>query len=295
MEFGTTVQQLSDLMKHRSAEAVTKLRDLFTDSHRLVRSLRSDESGGISSKDAQLLARSQVFGSNIIPEKKPQSFLSLVIDALKDPTLIILEVAAVISLGLSFYDPGDGTSAARDDDHEQEAGFIESAAILVAVFAVALVTALNDYAKEKQFRGLRSQIQKEHRVSVMRDGQVSEIMAHDLLVGDICLIKAGDSIPADGILLSSHDLHIDESSLTGESDQVEKGIENDPVLLSGTLVMEGSGKMIVTAVGVNSQAGIIYMLLQRSSSDGDASGDNRDHNHHQSILQQKLNSLSTLR
>lgn len=74
----------------------------------------------------------------------------------------------------------------------------------------------------------------------------------------------GDLLPADGILIQSNDLKIDESSLTGESDHVKKGAEIDPVMLAGTHVMEGSGKMLVTAVGVNSQTGIIFTLLGAS-------------------------------
>uniref|UniRef100_T1G8G7 Calcium-transporting ATPase n=1 Tax=Helobdella robusta TaxID=6412 RepID=T1G8G7_HELRO len=71
----------------------------------------------------------------------------------------------------------------------------------------------------------------------------------------------GDLLPADGIIIQCNDLKVDESSLTGESDHVKKGEQTDPMLLSGTHVMEGSGKMLVTAIGVNSQAGIIFALL----------------------------------
>ncbi|XP_062348073.1 plasma membrane calcium-transporting ATPase 1 isoform X16 [Cinclus cinclus] len=71
----------------------------------------------------------------------------------------------------------------------------------------------------------------------------------------------GDLLPADGILIQGNDLKIDESSLTGESDHVKKSLDRDPMLLSGTHVMEGSGRMVVTAVGVNSQTGIIFTLL----------------------------------
>ncbi|NXG26674.1 AT2B1 ATPase, partial [Grallaria varia] len=71
----------------------------------------------------------------------------------------------------------------------------------------------------------------------------------------------GDLLPADGVLIQGNDLKIDESALTGESDLVRKGPERDPLLLSGTHVMEGSGRMVVTAVGVNSQSGIIFALL----------------------------------
>ena len=68
-------------------------------------------------------------------------------------------------------------------------------------------------------------------------------------------------LPADGLILQSNDLKVDESSLTGESDHVKKGIDSDPMVLSGTHVMEGSGKVVVAAVGINSQAGIIFALL----------------------------------
>ncbi|NXT98726.1 AT2B1 ATPase, partial [Buphagus erythrorhynchus] len=71
----------------------------------------------------------------------------------------------------------------------------------------------------------------------------------------------GDLLPADGVLIQGNDLKIDESALTGESDHVRKSLEQDPLLLSGTHVMEGSGRMVVTAVGVNSQSGIIFTLL----------------------------------
>lgn len=70
----------------------------------------------------------------------------------------------------------------------------------------------------------------------------------------------GDLLPADGVLIQSNDLKIDESSLTGESDQIKKSLESDPILLSGTHVMEGSGKMVIVAVGVNSQTGVSNFL-----------------------------------
>lgn len=87
------------------------------------------------------------------------------------------------------------------------------------------------------------------------------MVVNDLVVGDVIQIKYGDLLPTDGILIQSNDLKIDESSLTGESDQIKKSPEHDPMILSGTHVMEGSGKMLVSAVGVNSQTGIIMTLL----------------------------------
>ena len=101
-------------------------------------------------------------------------------------------------------------------------------------------------------------------------------MTHYLLFPTILLLLfpinlcTGDLLPADGVLIQSNDLKVDESSLTGESDHVKKGLDSDPMLLSGTHVMEGSGRMVVTAVGVNSQAGIIFALLGAAQSEDDA-------------------------
>uniref|UniRef100_A0A8C3C627 Calcium-transporting ATPase n=1 Tax=Cairina moschata TaxID=8855 RepID=A0A8C3C627_CAIMO len=146
-------------------------------------------------------------------------------------------------------------------EEESEAGWIEGAAILLSVVCVVLVTAFNDWSKEKQFRGLQSRIEQEQKFTVIRGGQVIQIPVADIIVGDIAQVKYGDLLPADGILIQGNDLKIDESSLTGESDHVKKSLDRDPMLLSGTHVMEGSGRMVVTAVGVNSQTGIIFTLL----------------------------------
>ena len=132
---------------------------------------------------------------------------------------------------------------------------------MIAVCVVVFVTAFNDWKKERQFRGLQAKIEGEHKFAVIRDSTVIQIPVCDIVVGDICQVKYGDLLPADGIIIQSNDLKIDESSLTGESDQIKKSEDKDPMLLSGTHVMEGSGRMVVTAVGLNSQTGIIFSLL----------------------------------
>lgn len=129
-----------------------------------------------------------------------------------------------------------------------------------------LVTAFNDWSKDKQFRGLQSRIEQEQKFSVVRGGQVIQIPVAEIVVGDIAQVKygkrrpvaisfffllfflvkvnikqaeiypccvLGDLLPADGVLIQGNDLKIDESSLTGESDQVKKNQEKDPMLLSG--------------------------------------------------------------
>ncbi|XP_027701570.1 plasma membrane calcium-transporting ATPase 3, partial [Vombatus ursinus] len=225
----------------------------------------------LSDNVTDLEKRRQIYGQNFIPPKMPKTFLQLVWEALQDVTLIILEIAAIISLGLSFYaPPGEqsdacgNVSAGAEDEGEAEAGWIEGAAILLSVICVVLVTAFNDWSKEKQFRGLQSRIEQEQKFQVIRKGQVIQVPVAELVVGDVAQIKYGDLLPADGVLIQGNDLKIDESSLTGESDHVRKAVDKDPMLLSGTHVMEGSGRMVVTAVGVNSQTGIIFTLLGAS-------------------------------
>eukprot|EP00079_Xenopus_tropicalis_P028408 XP_012823358.1 PREDICTED: plasma membrane calcium-transporting ATPase 3 isoform X4 [Xenopus tropicalis] len=266
--FGCTLQELRSLMELRGSEAIQKIQDSYGDVNGLCRRLKTSPTEGLSENIADFEKRRQIYGVNFIPPKKPKTFLQLVWEALQDVTLIILEIAAIVSLGLSFYaPPGEqsdncgNVSGGGHDEGEAEAGWIEGAAILLSVICVVLVTAFNDWSKEKQFRGLQSRIEQEQRFSVIRNGQVVQIPVAELIVGDIAQIKYGDLLPADGVLIQGNDLKIDESSLTGESDHVRKSVEKDPMLLSGTHVMEGSGRMVVTAVGVNSQTGIIFTLL----------------------------------
>uniref|UniRef100_A0A6I8QNW9 Calcium-transporting ATPase n=1 Tax=Xenopus tropicalis TaxID=8364 RepID=A0A6I8QNW9_XENTR len=266
-EFGITIEELRTLMELRSTDALQKIQERYGDVYGICTRLKTSPHEGLSGNLADLERRQEAFGKNIIPPKKPKTFLQLVWEALQDVTLIILEIAAIISLGLSFYRPpgGDnelcGQASGAVEEEEGEAGWIEGGAILVSVVCVVLVTAFNDWSKEKQFRGLQSRIEQEQKFTVVRGGQVIQIPVADIVVGDIAQIKYGDLLPADGVLIQGNDLKIDESSLTGESDHVKKTLEKDPLLLSGTHVMEGSGKMVVTAIGVNSQTGIIFTLL----------------------------------
>ncbi|XP_023275741.1 plasma membrane calcium-transporting ATPase 1-like [Seriola lalandi dorsalis] len=274
-EFSCSLLELREVMELRGPEAKTKIEKTYGDVNGLCARLRTSPVEGLDGKADDIARRKKEFGQNVIPPKKPKTFLQLVWEALQDITLIILEVAAIVSLGLSFYKPPDadrqhcGSAAGGvEEEGEAEAGWIEGAAILLSVVCVVLVTAFNDWSKEKQFRGLQSRIEQEQKFTVVRGGQVTQINVSEIVVGDIAQVKYGDLLPADGILIQSNDLRIDESSLTGESDHVKKSVNEDPMMLSGTHVMEGSGKMVVTAVGVNSQTGIIFTLLGAGEESG---------------------------
>lgn len=295
-QFGASLKQLRELMQCHGREGVEKL-ESNGGANGLCTKLRTDAISGLSGDEADLQLRREVFGSNTIPPKKSKTFLQLVWEALQDVTLIILEIAAIVSLALAFYHP-EGSA----DEGESRSSWIEGLAILISVFVVVVVTAFNDYQKEKQFRGLQNKIEVEHKFAVIRQGEVIQIPVSDIVVGDICQIKYGDIIPADGVLIQSNDLRIDESSLTGESDHVKKSAGSDPIVLSGTHVMEGSGRLLTTAVGINSQAGIIFTLLGAAQSGGTgqegaapneaAAKAQESEESHKSVLQAKLTKLA---
>ncbi|XP_072242577.1 plasma membrane calcium-transporting ATPase 1-like [Leuresthes tenuis] len=281
VEFSCSLLELRSLMELRGTEAITRIQDCYGDVNGLCVRLRTSPIEGLDGNSEDINRRKQDFGQNVIPPKKPKTFLQLVWEALQDVTLIILEVAAIISLGLSLYSPPDAerqncgkAAGGVEEEGEAETGWIEGAAILLSVVCVVLVTAFNDWSKEKQFRGLQSRIEQEQKFTVVRGGQVVQIKVSEIVVGDIAQVKYGDLLPTDGVLIQGNDLKIDESSLTGESDHVKKTLDKDPMLLSGTHVMEGSGKMLVTAVGVNSQTGIIFTLLG-ASEEGDSDGEEK--------------------
>ncbi|KAI9997669.1 hypothetical protein PInf_001600 [Phytophthora infestans] len=211
--------------------------------------LNVDPRQGLDSNNAADLAkREESFGKNYVPPPKPKSFLELMWDAYQDITIIVLTISGFISIILS----------STVGDHP-ETGWVEGACIILAVVVVTIVTAMNDYQKEAQFRALNA-VKEDEKIKVIRNGQPAEVSKWSLVVGDIVRVDLGDIIPADGIVFDEKEIKMDESAMTGESDLLSKNADN-PFLLSGTKVMEGVGKMLVVCVGEHSQAGIIKSLI----------------------------------
>jgi Ca2+-transporting ATPase len=217
--------------------------------------LVSDEETGISPDAHDLASRATEFGHNYMPTPEPKTWLSLFIASFEDTTVIILIVSAIVSLCVGFY--GDPAK-----------GWIEGAAILVAVLVVAVVTATNDYSKDQQFRALNA-IKDNITVQVVRGGKRQQVSTNYLLVGDVVLLECGDKIPADGVLIQGDEVTVNESSLTGEPEDVRKGYgaEGDAFLLSGCVLTGGSCRMLVIAVGAESRWGRISAALQDEPAD----------------------------
>lgn len=322
--FGVTADELSNLMRMRAEEASEALQNDFGGIDGLAEKVQTSLTNGLTGENADISERQNVFGPNTIPPRPPKSIFELMFDAVQDTTLIVLLIAASVSLVLSFseyiFGPEDQPLRLTKATEEAHLEWVEAVAIMGTVAIVVVVTAVNDWMKERQFRALQSKIEGGSEIPCLRSGNLVDVNIHDLVVGDVIQVKYGDLIPADGVIIQCADLKIDESSLTGESDLIKKSISNDPVMLSGTHVMEGAGRMIVTAVGLHSQTGIIFKLLgaadnkdavaeepkkklaprpldkdlpvvgEESAEDvaGDDEEDDKDENNGQSVLQAKL-------
>lgn len=216
--------------------------------------------------------RKRIFGENRLPEKKAKTIWQLAWIAYNDKVLILLTVAAVVSLALGIYQ----TVSPNPNDKGAHVEWVEGVAIVAAILIVVIVGALNDYQKERQFIKLNKK-KEERFVKVVRSGKSQEISVHDVLVGDVMHLEPGDLVPVDGVFIDGHNVKFDESSATGESDiirktpadEVYRAIENheplrkmDPFILSGAKMSEGVGVFLVTSVGVNSSYGKTLMSLQ---------------------------------
>ncbi|KAF5737674.1 putative calcium-transporting ATPase 11 plasma membrane-type [Tripterygium wilfordii] len=218
-------------------------------------------------QERELPIREKIYGFNRYTEKPPRTFLMFVWEALQDLTLIILMFCAVLSIGIGV--PTEGWPK----------GLYDGLGILLSILLVVMVTAISDYKQSLQFRDLDRE-KKKISVQVTRDGYRQEVSIYDLVVGDIVHLSIGDQVPADGVFISGYSLLIDESSLSGESEPVHVYNER-PFLLSGTKVQDGSGKMLVTTVGMKTEWGKLMETLSEGGED-------------ETPLQVKLNGVATL-
>ncbi len=222
--------------------------------------------------DDSFFDRQRIFKDNRLPEKKAKSFLELAWLAYNDKVLILLTVAAIVSLALGIYESISSTNG----EHAQ---WVEGVAITVAIVIVVVVGAANDWQKERQFVKLNKK-KVDRDIKVIRSGKSRQISVHDILVGDVVHLEPGDMIPVDGLFISGHNVKCDESSVTGESDLLKKHssedvyqaleahksvAKTDPFIISGAKVTEGIGTFLVTAVGVNSSYGKIMMSLREDA------------------------------
>ncbi|KAJ3693453.1 hypothetical protein LUZ60_008933 [Juncus effusus] len=245
--FGIKEDQLTVMTREHNFSAVQQYGNIKG----LASMLKTDTEKGISGDETDLSNRKATFGSNTYPRKKGKGFLVFLWEACKDLTLVILMVAAVVSLVLGIKTEGI------------KEGWYDGASIAFAVILVIVVTAISDYRQSLQFQNLNEEKQNIH-LEVVRGGRRIMVSIYDLVVGDVVPLKIGDQVPADGILISGHSLSIDESSMTGESKLVHKD-QKSPFLMSGCKVADGYGNMLVTAVGINTEWGLLMASISEDT------------------------------
>lgn len=194
--------------------------------------------------DEQVKQSREQHGKNVLTPPQRTSLWKLYLDKYRDPIIQILLVAAFVSLILAFI----------------EKNFMETIGIFVAVFLATTVGFYFERDAAKKFN-LLTALSEEQPVKVRRNGKVMEIPRHDVVVGDVVLVEVGDEVPADGELIVCNDLQINESALTGEP-VAEKSLEGGGdgayprnVILRSTMVMNGRGEFVVTAVGDATEIG----------------------------------------
>ncbi|KAF9234118.1 Ca-transporting ATPase [Melanogaster broomeanus] len=200
-----------------------------------------------------------VFGENVLPQRSTRSLLGLMWLAIKDKVLVLLSIAAVVSLALGLF---------------QDFGTPRTPGEPPVDWVV--VGSLNDWQKERQFKVLNEK-KEERGVKVIRNGVEHVIDVKEVVVGDIAILEPGEIVPCDGIFLSGHNVKCDESAATGETDAIKKApyeaclalkkaqsgsSHTDCFIVSGSKVLEGVGRYVVVAVGTKSFNGRIMMALR---------------------------------
>ncbi|GBG60839.1 hypothetical protein CBR_g15962 [Chara braunii] len=313
-EFGVSAESLAAMMKGRDAEALR----LFGGVDGLFVSLQvnpgigivtsgggvsgmisvsgsGSASGGLSAKASapgaaaaseaaaagggEIARRRRAFGDNSFVSPPPKSYLAFVFQALQDMAMVILSICAVVSFVVGFMTEGTD-------------GLYDGIGILVSIVLVVAVSSASDFHQSRQFRALSSEKQKK-AVVLRRDGLVRKWLNCDIVVGDVVLLNAGDEVPADGLLISSNPLTMDESAMTGESKAITKNSAS-PFLISGTKILEGGGVMLVVAVGMNTENGKLMAHASSGCKLNEGSEDTGEEDEETTPLKQRLGGFAVM-
>lgn len=249
-------KNIETLQKHGGVEGVAS-------------SLKTNIEFGIKNDEnfEDVSIRQKVFGSNTYTKPPSKNLFHFIVEAFKDITILILLVCASLSLGFGIK------------EHGIKEGWYDGGSIFLAVFIVISMSSISNFRQNKQFDKL-SEVSNDIQIDLVRNNRRKKVSIFDIVVGDIVCLKIGDQVPADGLFVDGHSLRVDESSMTGESDHVEINRKDHPFLLSGTKVVDGYAKMLVTSVGMNTTWG---QMMSSISNDIDE----------ETPLQARLNKLTS--
>ena len=220
----------------------------------VVRELKTNIRGGLN--EEEVVFRRSKYGKNKLEDKPKESLLVKFLKQFNDFMIIILIIASIISAAVSYF--------------QGENDYIDSIIIIAIVILNAIMGVVQEAKAEKSIEALKEMTPP--RAKVIREGITKEINAEELVPGDIIILEAGNYVPADCRLLESHNLKIEESSLTGETEAVLKNadmIAKKDVALGdmknmafmASIVVNGTGKAVVTDIGMNTNVGKIAGMI----------------------------------
>ena len=219
---------------------------------------------GLSAQEVE--ASRKEHGENVLTPPAKEPLWLQFLDKFKDPLIIILIIAGLLSIGIAFYEYiGLGHGAAV---------FFEPGGIFVAILLATGLSFYFEYQADKEF-AILNQVNDDEPVEVIRQSNTTEVPRRNIVVGDIVVLNTGEEVPADGELLEAVQLSVDESTLTGEpmcpKTTDESLFDKDATFASnhvmkGTKVMEGHGIMRVTAIGDATEQGKVFEAVQIDNS-----------------------------
>ena len=225
----------------------------------VLKELKTDRKKGLTSSEVK--ERQQLNGKNKIKDKPKETFIMKFIKQFNDFMIIILIIASIVSAAISYF--------------QGENDYIDSIIIIAIVILNALMGVIQESKAEKSIEALQEMTPP--KAKVIRDGKTYEINAEDLVSGDVVILEAGNYVPADGRIIESFNLKIEESSLTGETEPVLKdaykickpnialGDMNNMAFMT-SIIVNGHGKAIITEIGMNTKVGkIANMMIEDES------------------------------
>lgn len=240
-----------------------KMKEFVVNQKELLNRFNTDSSAGLTAEQA--VRNRERYGTNVLTGEKPQSTVRRILNATAEPMILMLILAGIIDIAVNVV---RATTNGKAD-------FLECVGIFAAIFLSVIITVVMEGKSAKAFEAL-SKIGEDMIIRVLRNGDTVMLSQKELAVGDIVFLSAGDKIPADGRLLESAGLEVDESTLTGESVPAKKDAaaiitdEKTPLaercnmLYSGNFLTGGYGKMVITAVGDNTEFGAIAKELTKT-------------------------------
>lgn len=232
------------MLQFRSADEASRL-----STEEIKHKLGADSESGLLNREAE--RRLMVHGYNDFEITKEDPLWKKYLEQFKDPLIMLLLASAVVSVLMGQFD--------------------DALSITIAIVIVVTVAFVQEYRSEKSLEKLTKLVPP--TCHCIRDGELQDFLARDLVPGDTVIVRVGDRVPGDMRLVEAHDLAIDESSFTGETKASYKTINIQPdaskkrstqknIAYMGTLVTNGHGKGIVIATGEKSEFGEIFKMMQ---------------------------------